>query len=102
MAVVTYAAFVAAHPEFAKTEEFPQAAVEAALADAELWHSATLYGAKLSLSVRLRAAHSLAVSSHGLAARMTTEVNGNPPTTSTYLAEWERLRRTIPAGPLVA
>lgn len=100
--MVTYAEFIAKHPEFSKLEEFPQAAVEAALSDAELWHSATLYAEKLSLGIRLRAAHSLAISSHGLGARMTTEVNGNPPTTSTYLAEWERLRRTIPAGPLVA
>ncbi|MCC7542361.1 MAG: hypothetical protein IT379_39450 [Deltaproteobacteria bacterium] len=103
MAVVTYADFVTKHPEFAKVEEFPQAAVEAALADAELWHSAELYSAaKLAYSVRLRAAHALAISSFGEKARMTTDVNGEPPTTSTYLAEWERLRKTIPAGPLVA
>lgn len=98
---VTYAQFVAAHPEFAKTEEFPQAAVEQALVDAELWHSAELYGAKLSLGVRLRAAHSLAISSHGEQARMTVTTNGEPPITTPYLVEWERLRRTIPAGPIV-
>lgn len=99
---VTYDEFVAAYPgfEFTNAEEFPRAAVEQALADAERWHS-TVWGDSLSLGIRLRAAHMLATTL-GKHSRQTTDVKGAPPSTSTYLAEWERLRKTIPAGPLVA
>jgi len=86
------ASFKAARPEFAPVAD---ARVEAALQDAERLCDVRLFRADHDAAVSARAAHILAVSPHGMQARMEPAADGK----TTYLAEWERLARARAGGP---
>jgi hypothetical protein len=66
---VTYASFISARPEFNNTS-ITQASVEAAIADAEDQIDEEVWGDQTDIGVSLLAAHLVAISPHGQAARL--------------------------------
>lgn len=87
---VSRATFLERRPEFANT---PVTLVDACLVDAELMIDREYYGTKADAGVMAYAAHLIAINPLGEMARL--DKHGEK---TTYLLEWERIKRSLGAG----
>ena len=89
---VTPASFKAARPEF---RQLTDTQVQAALDEAALLVDTEVWGDRTDMGVSYRAAHLLALSPHGKAARLITRGNEGD---TLYNREFRRLQRVVGSG----
>lgn len=87
---VTRASFIERFPEFTET---PSTLVDASLADAALMVDADYFGSKADMAIRYYAAHLIAINPLGEMARL--DKHGEK---TTYLTEFEKVKRSLGAG----
>jgi len=89
---VTPVSFKTARPEF---KQLTDAQVQAAIDEATLCVDATVWGNRADMGVSYKAAHLLALSPHGKAARLITRGNEGD---TLYNREFMRLARIVGSG----